>query len=173
MRETVSAADWVDLAEDEAVRWSGRPAKVTLLPAAVVMLVLVMTSAWLTLRSRAFVEGEGLPPALGYLPLVIAVAGIAYGVWRLLAWLRLLYVITDGEIYVKIGLVSRDVTQIPLSRVQNTNYRQSVLERVFAYGDIYVYTAGTDTDDVVLKNVPNPKRVKEHLTVQLSGENGL
>ncbi|WP_306060484.1 PH domain-containing protein [Natronococcus wangiae] len=52
-----------------------------------------------------------------------------------LCWLRLLYVITDEEIYVKYGLISRDITQVRLDR-ENTAYDQSILERVLSFGDV-------------------------------------
>lgn len=67
---------------------------------------------------------------------------LASGIWTYAEWHRTLYVITDEEIYVKRGLISRDVTQVRLDRVQNTAYKQSVLERVLSFADVQVFTAG-------------------------------
>lgn len=167
-REDVSQADWLHLTEGEEVRWSGRPSQYTLLPATVTMVLLIVIGIVLTAWWQPYVTEQGLPWLLGYLPLLISTAGIAYGVWVYLLWLRLLYVITDEEIYVKLGLISRDVTQVPLTRVQNTSYNQTVLQRLLSYGNIYVYTAGTHTDDLLLRNVPKPERIKGILTAQLS-----
>lgn len=168
LRENVEQADWLHLTDGEAVRWTGRPSRLTLVPSLTVALLLVAVGIALTAIGRPVVAGRGWPVVLGYLPLVIVLIGVGYGVVVYLHWLRLLYVITDEEIYVKIGLVSRDVTQIPLARVQNTSYSQSVLERLLSFGDIDVYTAGTHTEDVTLENVPNPERIKAILTAQLS-----
>lgn len=168
VREQVTEADWLHLTDDEQVRWSGRPSRVTLVPALLAAVVLVLVGVGLTLSIRPLFLDRGWPVAISYLPLLLAAAGIAYGVYVYLQWVRLLYVITDEEIYVKIGLVSRDVTQVPLTRVQNTSYNQSVLERLLSFGDIHVYTAGTHTDDLILENVPNPERVKATLTAQVS-----
>ena len=168
LREDVADADWLHLHEGEEVRWSGRPSQYTLVPATVTMVLLVVAGALLTGWWHPYVMEQGWPTVIGYVPLLLALVGIAYGTWVYLLWLRLLYVITDEEIYVKIGFISRDVTQVPLTRVQNTSYNQSVLERLLSYGTIHVYTAGTHTDDLRLRNVPNPGRIKEILTKQLS-----
>lgn len=167
-REDVSEADWLHLTDGEEVRWSGRPSQYTLVPATLTMVLLVVLGVVLTAWWQPTVAEQGWPWLLGYLPLLIGTAGIAYAIWVYLLWLRLLYVITDEEIYVKLGLVSRNVTQVPLTRVQNTSYDQSVLQRLLSYGNIYVYTAGTHTDDLLLRNVPRPERIKGILTAQLS-----
>lgn len=69
-------------------------------------------------------EAAAVPRWTGYLPLSLVVVGLALAAFAYLNWVRLLYVITDEEIYVKYGLISRDVTQIRLDRVQNTAYNQ-------------------------------------------------
>ena len=85
---------------------------------------------------------------VGYLQLLLTVAGIGWAALAYLNWLRLLFVITSSEIYVKYGLVSRDVTQIRLSRIRNTTFELSVIQRLFGYGDVRIFTAGSGTDDL-------------------------
>lgn len=159
--ETVEDADWLHLSEGEEVRWTGRPSKYTIAVGLVLAGLLAtagfVASAWLTARTDA----AGWVAAL---PLLAMFGGVAWAAAIYLDWLRLLYVITDEQIYVKHGLVSRDVTQIRLDRVQNTSYEQTVLERFLSYGDVYVYTAGTSTEDVTFRSVPNPQTVKRTLT---------
>lgn len=172
VRENVEDANWLHLNEGEQVRWTGRPSKYTLVAATTYAILLVFIGVGATAWLRPVVADQGWPTILGYLPLVVALGGIAYAAYTYLNWLRLLYVITDEEIYVKIGLVSRDVTQVPLSRVQNTVYQQSVLERLLSYGDVNVYTAGTHTEDITLWKVPRPERIKGTLTAQISKVHG-
>jgi len=161
-------ADWLHLIDDERVRWVGRPSRFTIATALVGGAALVAAGVLLTLLFLPVVEGRGLPWWLGYAPLALAVLGVGRAAYAYLDWLRLLYVVTDEEIYVKRGLVSRDVTQIRLDRVQNTAYDQTVLERLLSYGDVRVFTAGTGTEDVTLRSVPNPETVKKTLTERLS-----
>lgn len=167
-RENVDTADWLHLTDGEEVHWAGRPSRFTIVVSLVIAAVLVAIgiglSAWLTPVARA----RDLPTWVALSPLLLAALGVAWGAITYLNWLRLLYVVTDEEIYVKHGLISRDVTQVRLDRIQNTSYNQSVLERFLSYGDVEIYTAGTSTEDIVFRSVPNPERVKRILTHLLS-----
>lgn len=155
--ETPETAEWLHLTEDETVQWTGRPSRYTIAIAVggglVLALLGVAMTAWLV-WGRPQLTGP-----LAYLPLVAAVVGLGWAAVVFLNWLRLLYVVTDDEIYVKHGLLSRDVTQVRFDRVQNTEFSQSILERVLGYGDVRVYTAGTNTEDVLLRSVPKPHQV--------------
>lgn len=168
VRENIGDADWLHLSDNEAVRWSGRPSLHTLVPEAVAAIVLVILGIGLSRRAQPYVSDQGWPLVISYLPILLALAGIALIAYAFLHWLRLLYVITDEEIYVKIGLVSRDVTQVPLTRVQNATYDQSVLERFLSYGTVQVFTAGTNTDDLILESVPDPEEVMKTLSTHVS-----
>jgi len=168
LREDPTHADWLHLTEGEQIRWTGRPSRFTLVRSFAVAVILVVAGVALTFWTRPFVTNRGWPGLLGYVPLLLVLAGLVEATVTYLEWLRLLYVITDEEVYVKVGLVSRDVTQVPLDRVQNTSYEQSVPERILSYGDVYMFTAGTETEDVELRNVPNPERVTETLSTLLS-----
>lgn len=167
IHENPTDADWLHLTEGETVRWTGRPSGYTIAMALGTALALALVGIVLTAWLGSVVSGGDAPAWIGYLPLVLTVVGVGWAVITYLDWVRLLYVITDEEIYVKHGLVSRDVTQVRLSRVQNTAYSQSVLERFLSYGDVEVFTAGTSTEDIVFESVPDPVRVKEILTTLL------
>ncbi|MFC4989983.1 MULTISPECIES: PH domain-containing protein [Saliphagus] len=162
--ENVEDADWLHLTEGETVEWVGRPSAYTIATSIVVGVVLAAVGIGLAI----WLSTMDLPPWAAALPLVLVVVGIGRILMAYLDWVRLLYVITSEEIYVKHGLVSRDVTQIRLDRIQNTAYDQSVAERFLSFGDVRVYTAGTSTEDVTFRDVPDPQRVKRTLTNLLS-----
>ncbi|WP_306061207.1 PH domain-containing protein [Natronococcus wangiae] len=167
-RENVEDASWLHLTEDEHVRWSERPSRFTIVFALAVGLVFALVGIVGTAILMSVLNGWDLPTWVGYLPLVFTILGVVIAGMTYLRWLRLLYVITDEEIYVKYGLISRDVTQVRLDRVQNTAYDQSILERVLSFGDVRIYTAGTSTEDITFRDVPNPERVTSTLTQLLS-----
>lgn len=161
--ENVHEADWIHLGEDEGVLWTGRPSRFTIAARLVggVILSFVGLALWLWFGTA------DLPGGLRHLPILLTLAGFVYAGYVYLDWLRLLYVITDEEIYVKYGLVSRDVTQIRLSRVQNTTFEQSMIERGLQYGDVRIYTAGSGTEDLTLRSIPDPQAVTRLLTETL------
>ncbi|XVH31060.1 PH domain-containing protein [Haloferacaceae archaeon DSL9] len=167
--DRIASADWVTLTPDEEVRWVGRPTIYTIAPALVASALAVIFGVIVVVALPSLV-GESPNRALYIIPLALIVAGLAVGSLTYLRWIRLLYVITTEEIYIKRGLVSRDVSQIRLSRVQNTTFNQSIIERALSFGDITIYTAGTDTMNIELENVPDPDRINGILTTLLSNE---
>lgn len=111
---------------------------------------------------------ESIPPWLAgvpaWLPLVLVPVGLLTIGWAYLKHTSTRYLITTEEIYRKTGLFDRDVAQIRLDRIQNTTVSQSFRQRLFSYGDITIYTAGSDTLNIILDDVPKPDRVNRVLT---------
>lgn len=170
LHENPEDADWLHLTGSETVRWTGRPSRYTIAISLVTALAVALGGLVLTAWVLPVASEANLPDWVGYLPLVFTVGGIASAVATYLDWMRLLYVITDEAIYVKHGLVSRDVTHVRLSRVQNTGYSQTPIERLLSYGDVEIFTAGTGTEDIVFENVPDPVEVKRILTTLLTDD---
>jgi len=69
------------------------------------------------------------------------------------------YTITDRRLNIKRGIVSREVQETRLERVQNVNYRQSVYQRAMQIGDVDFDTAATDDYNFVFVGVADPADV--------------
>ncbi len=69
------------------------------------------------------------------------------------------YTITDRRLNIKRGIVSREVQETRLERVQNVNYRQSVYQRVMQIGDVDFDTAATDDYNFIFAGVADPSEV--------------
>ena len=160
MSRSADTPEWVTLTEGETVVWDGHPSLRLIAPRIAVGIVLVVAGAVLT----QMLELEGVP---SWLPLVLVPIGLLVIAWAYVGHVSTQYVITSEEVYRKTGLLTRDVVQIRLDRVQNTACTQSLAERLFSYGDVTIYTAGSDTMDISLYNVPDPQRVNRLLTEQL------
>ena len=76
------------------------------------------------------------------------------------------YAITTQELCYRSSIISESVIQIRLANIQNTEYSRSILERILGYGDISMQTSGTDTTELLIENVPNPREVNGILTNQ-------
>ncbi len=160
--DRLESAEWLSLSEGESIEWMGRPSLFTIAPQVIAGAgVGVGGAVVVLLLGSAFV----LPAIVHLLPLSAALAVIGVAV---LQWYRIRYVITSSEVYIKRGLVSLDVDQIRLRRIQNTTLSQSLLERLLGYGDVIAYTAGSDTLNIEFRSVPNPSRVNETLSTLLS-----
>jgi uncharacterized membrane protein YdbT with pleckstrin-like domain len=79
------------------------------------------------------------------------------------------YTITNRRLNIKRGIVSREIQETRLERVQNVNYRQSVFQRVVQIGDVDFDTAATDDYNFVFAGVADPGEVV-HSVDQATGD---
>ena len=87
------------------------------------------------------------------------------------------YTITDRRLNIKRGIVSREVQETRLERVQNVNYRQTVYQRVMQIGDVDFDTAATDDYNFIFAGVADPAevvhRVDQATGASAAGTHGL
>ena len=87
------------------------------------------------------------------------------------------YTITNRRLNIKRGIVSREIQETRLERVQNVNYRQSVYQRIMQIGDVDFDTAATDDYNFVFSGVADPgdvvHRVDQATGVSAAGTHGL
>jgi uncharacterized membrane protein YdbT with pleckstrin-like domain len=95
-------------------------------------------------------------------PLAVVIAAIIAGVTLIVGYLRRVstkYLITTQRLRISRGIVRRSVQETRLDRVQNVNYEQSVLDRVFGVGSVDFDTAGTDDSEFRFEWVNGPEKV--------------
>jgi uncharacterized membrane protein YdbT with pleckstrin-like domain len=87
------------------------------------------------------------------------------------------YTITNRRLNIKRGIISREVQETRLERVQNVNYRQSVYQRLVQIGDVDFDTAATDDYNFVFAGVADPSdvvhRVDQATGATAAGQHGL
>lgn len=131
---------------DEAVRWSGRPRLLAVLPAAVFGLALVVGAIAVFYVTRR------------PLPLLFVPVGIGLGLWGYLLVTNTRFVVTDRAVYRKRGVLSRNVRRIGVERVQNSSFRQGVRGALFGYGTVVVEAAGGGS--IRFHDIENPREVR-------------
>jgi uncharacterized membrane protein YdbT with pleckstrin-like domain len=87
------------------------------------------------------------------------------------------YTITDRRLNIKRGIVSKEVQETRLERVQNVNYSQSVYQRLMQIGDVDFDTAASDDYNFIFAGVANPgevvQKVDQATGVDAAGTHGL
>ncbi len=74
------------------------------------------------------------------------------------------YTITNRRLHIKHGMISRNVQETKIERVQDVNYRQSMFQRIMQIGDVDFDTAATNPDgDFVFAGVAQPERVVDRV----------
>jgi len=78
------------------------------------------------------------------------------------------YTLTDSQIEVDEGLISRTTRNIPIRRIQDVTVSTSVLQRMLGFGDVVIDNASEEGGKIVLKNINSPKEYADKLLKQVS-----
>ena len=74
------------------------------------------------------------------------------------------YTITTRRLNIKHGIISRDVQETKIERVQDVNYRQSFYQRIMQIRDVDFDTAAQNSDsDFIFAGVANPEEVVDRV----------
>ena len=73
------------------------------------------------------------------------------------------YTITNRRLHIQRGIISREIQETRLERVQNVNYDQSMIQRLLQVGDVDFDTAAGDDYNFVFAGVANPDEVVERV----------
>jgi len=99
----------------------------------------------------------------GGLLAVVVLAGLGLaGVWAWLHWAWATVTVTDERVIIKLGVVVRTTTVIPLDRVQDVSTRQNLVGQVLGYGSLVIDTAGQFKNEVV-DYLPAPGQLREQV----------
>jgi hypothetical protein len=71
------------------------------------------------------------------------------------------YKVTTQRIIVERGVLSRSLEEIDMRSVDDTEFRQSFLERIFKIGEIWIVSTDKVAPKMVLHGVPDPRSTRE------------
>ena len=92
-------------------------------------------------------------------PVVILVAVVFLAAVVVIGFVRRItttYTITNQRLQIRTGILTKQVQQTKLDRVQNVNTHQSFVDRLLRVGLVDFDTAGTDDSDFTFHGVNNP-----------------
>ncbi len=85
-----------------------------------------------------------LKKGLGWVALVVIVAGILWTIVRYMKWVTTNFVVTSHRILHRHGVFAKAGVEIPIDRVMNVNFAQSVRERLIGAGNLLIESGGED-----------------------------
>jgi len=129
----------------------------------------------LTLLGAIILAGLGLgetdgdtQKSLGWVMLIILVGTAIWLVVRYLKWLTTNFVITSNRLIFRQGLIAKSGIEIPLERVNNVNFHQSVFERILGAGDLLIESGGEDGQQR-FTDIRRPAQVQNLIHAQMEG----
>ena len=93
---------------------------------------------------------------VGAIVFVLSLGSVGVNVLR---WRSINFVVTTDRIMTRVGILSKAGTEIPLDRVMNISYRQSLKERILGVGDLVIESAG-ENGQQYFSDVSNPSKVQ-------------
>lgn len=97
--------------------------------------------------------------------IVIAVAVVLifwFTVLPYLRWLTTRYVLTTDRLVIRTGVVARHGRDVPLNRINDVSFSETLLERILRSGTLVVESAG-ERGQITLANVPSVEHVQREL----------
>ena len=105
----------------------------------------------------------------GWLQAIWGIAALLWAGWLALEYLKwnfTHFVITSDRVLFRSGVLSKHGVEIPLERVSNINFRQSIFERMIGAGDLAIESAGRDGQST-FNDVRQPEVVQQELYKQM------
>jgi membrane protein YdbS with pleckstrin-like domain len=71
------------------------------------------------------------------------------------------YMLTDEEVVEIYGIIQKNRVATKLEHIRRVSVEIGIVGRIFGFGDVLYYTAGSGGVDVRLKDIPNPTQLAE------------
>ena len=144
------------LAEHEELRFELRPHWLALVGP---VFWTIVSLAALVIGSRLFDGKTWENTANLILFVAVAILWIAFAVLPFLRWRFTLFVLTSDRIITRGGIIAKHSKEIPLERINDVAFNQSVFERMVGAGDLLIESAGERGQERIT-NVRNPEQVQ-------------
>ena len=128
--------------------------------------VLLALSLAIAVTASIVVPGAAHDPVLIASLLVVLVVLVRF-IRRYTRWGSTTMVLTNERLVVRTGVFAKAGREIPLERISDISYHQSLFERMIGAGDLLVDSVG-DGGQQVLRMVPRPVRVQQAIHKQMA-----
>jgi uncharacterized membrane protein YdbT with pleckstrin-like domain len=149
----------------EETLWRGRPAWTVLL-GRLIGIVLIMVALQVVVRfaatSSSDLETSTSVVRYGWLATVAIL--LMGGIYFAVALLRLrstLYTVTNQRVMIESGLLSKSLGEIDLRYVDDTQFVQTVVQRMLSIGDVTIVSSDKTSPVYVLRGIHDPRTVRE------------
>jgi uncharacterized membrane protein YdbT with pleckstrin-like domain len=151
------------LSEDEELIYDLRPHWLTLVVPVLLTVVVVVAvgAAWVVMPAGDLQQPARL--AVGVVGLAVLLATV---VGRVLRWATTHFVLTTERLIFRSGVVAKFGREIPLERINDVTFSQSLFERLIGAGDLLLESAG-EHGQSRFSNVRDPEAVQLEIYRQM------
>jgi uncharacterized membrane protein YdbT with pleckstrin-like domain len=154
------------LADDERVVKHLHPHWVTLVSPTALLLVVVGLASFLA----AIAPDGSLQTVIRLVIVAVAVAAlVVVTLVPYLRWRTTHYVLTTHRLMTRVGILSHTGRDVPLNRINNAMYEQSLFERIINSGTLVVESAGEDGQQV-FRHIPDADQTQQLINRLVEGD---
>lgn len=114
-------------------------------------------------------DTDWIETVIGWVTLVAFIVLILDTIYEFVQWQTTRFAITDQRVAYQSGIFRRRGVSIPLNRINNVNFEQSMIARMLNNGVVTIESAG-ETGDSVFENIPNPEHVRTLIFAQVEAD---
>jgi membrane protein YdbS with pleckstrin-like domain len=145
------------LADHEKLVFDLKPHWVAILPSALWTIALIVV--WVLGYRLAKNVFDDPSVAQNVVAAVVLIAFVWLAVIPFLRWQFTFFVLTTDRLITRSGIVAKHSKEIPLERINDVTFNQSVIERAVGAGDLLVESAG-ERGQTKISNVQSPEQVQ-------------
>jgi len=101
----------------------------------------------------------------------LCVIAIIWLLIRYMKWTTTNFVVTTDRLIYRSGVLSKHGREIPLERVNDISFHQSIFERMIGAGDLVIESAG-ERGQQAFSNIPHPSAVQNEIYRQIEAAQG-
>ena len=115
------------------------------------------------------IDTDWLSTGIGWIALIAFVAWLADTIYEFVQWRTTRFAVTDQRVAYQSGVIRRSGVSIPLNRINNVNFDQSMIARMLNNGVVTIESAG-ETGDSIFENIPDPEKVRTVIFAQMEAD---
>ena len=120
---------------------------------------------------RAQIGPGNIETVWTYLALAALIVSVGAFIVDVVKWRTTYFVVTSHRLIYREGVVARNGVEIPLDRLNNVNFKQTIIERLLGVGDVLTESAGKDGQQT-FTDISQPEKVQNiiHQAIQSLAE---
>ena len=126
----------------------------------------LVASIVLGIASLVLLDGGGAGTWVRWFAVAAIIGCVIWLVLRYSKWATTNFVITSDRIIFRSGVIAKSGIEIPLERVNNVLFHQSVFERMLGAGDLLIESGGEDGQQR-FSDIRRPERVQNLIHSQM------
>jgi len=114
---------------------------------------------------RVFLDGD-VEKVLTWAAIILIILCALWLIVRYMKWATTNFVITSDRVIFRNGVFAKSGIEIPLERVNNVLFNQSIFERILGAGDLLIESGGEDGQQR-FSDIRRPERVQNLIHAQM------